>query len=292
MSNSVISQITLPSGTTYDLKDAQARNDIAELKNITSGAMFWLGISTTSITDGGKEKPTINNVQITLGTDDAGAVCGYGNLEFAWNGTTWQEFGSTGSLKALAFKESASGSYTPAGTVSKPTFTGGDVTSTGKFTPKGSVTVGVRNTSNKTATVSPAASGTTTYTPAGSVTAPTISVKTAGTTAKVTPISGVGTLPSFSATVSNETLTLGFSQGTLPTKGTDITVKTGDAAYEATAPAFTGTGVCLVTGNIPVPSTFTGSFTGTEGDVSVIGTSAGEVSQPSFSGTNATITVS
>lgn len=317
MPNSTISQITLPSGSTYDLKDAQARQDIADLQSVATGAMHYIGISTTAITDGGTQKPTIDGSQRTMGADDAGAVVIYGEKEYVWNGSKWQEFGSTGSLKALAFKDSASGNFTPEGTVtkptftgsqssvtitaadstsgnyqpkgtvSKPTFTGGTVNSTGKFTPEGSISVSASSTTNKTATVSKASSGTATYTPEGSVAAPTITKKTAGATTSVTPIDSVGTLPSFSATVSGETLTLGFSQGTLPTKGTAVACKTSDAEYEASAPAFTGTGARLVTGNIPVPSAFTGTFIGTEGDVDVSGTAAGEVSQPTFTGTKA-----
>ena len=63
----------------------------------------------------------------------------------------------------------------------------------------------------------------------------------------------------------------------------NVTVKNGDAAYEASAPDFTGTGVRLVTGNISVPSS--ASFTGTEGNLSVSGTTTGSVSQPTFTGT-------
>ena len=40
-----ISKITLPSGTTYNIKDEVARR-------AQSGAMHWLGITTTALTDG------------------------------------------------------------------------------------------------------------------------------------------------------------------------------------------------------------------------------------------------
>lgn len=210
-----ISQIKLPSGTTYDIKDAQARQDIASLQSISTGAMHYIGISTTALTDGGTQKPTIDSEQVTMGANDAGAVCIYGEKEYVWNGSKWQEFGSTGSLKALAFKDNASATYTPAGTVSQPSFTGSSstvtitaetnasgnyqptgtvsqptfngasMTSTGTFTPAGGVTVTTATTENKTATVSAAESGTATYTPGGSVTAPTISVATAGSTTTI-----------------------------------------------------------------------------------------------------------
>lgn len=150
------------------------------------------------------------------------------------------------------------------------------------MTPHGSIDL---TTTNKTATVSKASSGTATYTPEGTVAAPTISVQTAGSTTTVNSITAVGTLPTLTTTVANETLTIGFDQGTLPTKGDNTTVKTGDATYQATAPAFTGTGARLVTGNIAVPTS--ASFTGTEEDISISGTPNGTVSQPTFTGTKA-----
>lgn len=354
-----ISKITLPNGTTYDLKDAKAREDIAAIEQAIAGGVTFMGETTTALTDGATTNPiTINGNSVT-------AIKGYlvvsSSKEFVFDGTKWIELGDLDALGALAWKDSASATYTPAGTVSKPTFTGTEAnvtitaadnasgnyqpkgtvsqptftgsatTSTGNFTPAGNVSVTTNATANKTATVSAASSGTTTYTPGGTVTqptfsgsamtstgdftpagtvalsntnqtttvsktsgtatytpegsvaAPTISVKTAGTTTTVNSITAVGTLPSLTTTVANENLTLGWDAGTLPTKGSNTTVKTGDAAYEATAPAFTGTGARLVTGNISVPSSAT--FTGTEAEVSVSGTPSGTVSQPTFSGT-------
>lgn len=355
-----ISKITLPSGSVYDIKDAQARADIAAIQAAISGGVTFMGATTTALTDGSTDTTIVisgNNV-----TAVKGYLVAYNNKEFVFDGTKWLEFGDLGAFKALAYKDTASATYTPAGTVSKPSFTGSSstvtitaadntngnyqpkgtvskptftgtaTTSTGTFTPAGSVTVTTNATTNKTATVAPAAtgdatytpagtvtqptfsgsattstgkftpagsvsftntnqsttvskasSGTATYTPEGSVAAPTISVKTAGSTTTVNSITAVGTLPNFTTTVADENLTFGWSAGTLPTKGANQTVKTGDAAYEATAPAFTGTGARLVTGNISVPSS--ASFSGTEGNVSVSGTPAGTVSKPTFTGT-------
>ena len=306
--NPTISKITLPSGNTYDIKDAKARSDIASIIGTIASGVSFIGTTTTALTDGATTNPiTINGNSVTALQSN---LVVYGNKEFIFDGTYWREFGDLGALGDLAFKDSATGSFTPAGTVSQPTFTGSSssvtitaqdnnsgnyqpkgtvsqptftgssTTSTGSFTPEGSVSL---STSNKTATVSPADSGTATYTPAGSVAAPTISKSSAGSTTTVNSITDVGTLPSFSATVENENLTLGFSAGTLPTKGSDTTVKTGDASYTASAPAFTGTGVRLVTGNIAVPTS--ASFSGTEGSVSVSGSPSGTVSQPTFTGT-------
>lgn len=305
-----ISKITLPSGTSYDIKDSTARQQIEDISRSITGAMSYVGVTTTALSDGA----TTNPITIDGSTYNAksGDVAIYGEKEFVFNGTRWNEFGDMGSLKALAFKDSTTATYTPAGsvsqptftgsestvaitaadnsngnyqpkgTVSKPTFTGSASTASGKFTPEGTVAL---TTGNKTATVSKASSGTATYTPEGTVSVPTISVDTAGSTATVNSITNVGTLPDFSATVADENLTLGWSAGTLPTKGANQTVKTGDATYKSSQPAFTGTGARLVTGNIAVPTSAT--FTGTEGDVSVEGTPNGSVSQPTFTGTKA-----
>lgn len=305
-----ISQITLPSGTTYDIKDAGARELIAALE----GSTAFLGVTTTAITDGSTTNPvSINGSSVEATT---GAIVTYGSKELIWNGTAWQEFGDLSALGALAYKDSASASYTPAGSVSQPTFTGSSSTVTitasdntsgnyqpkgtvsqptftgatmnasGSFTPAGSVTVTTNATTNKTATVS-STTGTATYTPAGSVSAPEISVSSAGATTTVNSITDVGTLPALTTTVANEVLTIGWAAGTLPTKGANTTVKTGDASYSASAPTFTGTGARLVTGNIAVPNTYTATFTGTEDTVSVSGTPAGTVSQPTFTGIKA-----
>lgn len=325
-----ISKIKLPSGTEYNIKDATAR---AAIEAITGGdAVVFIGVSSTAITDGGSQTPTISGWS---GTVAAGNLVFYGSQEYIYgNDDKWHALGDLSTLGALAQKDSASATYTPAGTVSQPTFTGSSstvtitstnnssgnyqpagtvsqptfsgnsLTSTGSFTPEGSVTVSTNATTNKTATVSPADSGTATYTPAGSVAAPTISVKTAGATNNTlkpvtakTVVSALNaaapgaTAPSGSVTyysVSDEVLSLyqlGVTTTDSVTLGSAVTVKTGDAAYEATAPAFTGTGVRLVTGNIAVPSTYTASFEGTSGSVSVSGTPSGTVSQPTFSGT-------
>ena len=64
MPNALISQITIPvevSGqvinVTYDIKDAYARQMIAQLGN----AIYWMGVTTTELTNGSTTNPiTIN----------------------------------------------------------------------------------------------------------------------------------------------------------------------------------------------------------------------------------------
>lgn len=349
-----ISKITLPSGSTYDIKDAQARIDIANIQTIIEGitggdAIVFVGVSTTAITDGGTEQPTVDGTTLTPG---AGQLFFYGTQEFIWGkDNKWHELGSLDALGALAYKDAATTQYTPNGTISTPVFTGSETTSMGKFTPTGSVTVTTNTTanktatvssttgtatytpsgsvaaptftgtaatisssasyqpagsvsltdSNKTATVSAAASGTTTYTPAGSVAAPTISVDTAGTTTSIKNPTSVtvaktvvaaapgATAPANSLTyysVSDETLSLyqlGYTTGDSITTA-NVTVKTGDASYTASAPDFIGTAVRLVTSNIAVPTS--ASFTGTQATISSTGsyTPEGTNSAPDFTG--------
>lgn len=179
-----ISKITLPSGTTYNIKDSVARAAIG-------GAIVIKGTTTTALTDESTTNPImIDGESYTAVANDA---VFYGKKEFVFDGNKWHEFGDMTGLGSLADKDSASGAYTPEGMVS----------------------------------------------------APTINLNSAGSTTTVTPMATVGTLPSLTTTVSNETLTISFSQGTLPTKGDDVTVKTGDATYSATQPAFNGTAATI-----------------------------------------------
>lgn len=125
-------------GQQYDLKDAEARQSISDIQASITGAMHYLGASTTAIADQDATGPwTIDGATyIASGTPSegqillkAGDVATYGELEFIWGGATpkWHEYGSTGSLKALAFKDSATGDVACAGTNSSSavTFTGG-----------------------------------------------------------------------------------------------------------------------------------------------------------------------
>lgn len=343
-----ISSIVLPSGTTYYLKDAQARNDISNIQTAIAGGVHFIGSTTTTLSDGATTNPiTVSGKSVTALKGDLVAC---GESEFLWDGTKWLFFGDFGSLGALAFKDEATGSFTPAGTVAKPTFTGTEETITVTGTPSGTVTIGTgEGTANYTpegvvskptftgtkATISVSGTatgsvtigtgnGTANYTPDGDVSKPTftgtkgnisvsgttkgsVTIGTGNGTANYTPegsisvtptvtvntatvnsITNVGTLPTctlpeFSATVANEVLTLAwskgaFSQGTLPTKGSNQTVATGIKSATATG-SFTGTGVQLT-------GTFTGQSMTSTGEY----TPAGTVSKPTFTGTGAHLT--
>lgn len=273
-----ISKITLPSGVTYDIKDTTAREAIA-------GGTTFYGVTETPLEDGSTTQ------SITVGGKTLAAVNGaiviYGDKEFIYADTAgaWREIGDTTDLGALAYKDEATTTYKPAGTVSKPTFTGDSLTSTGKYVPTGEIVSSTDGTPN--------------YTPAGTVTTPTITV-TPNTVTKyvstsedgggdVTPgVAAACTLPTLEMSVANETLTLNWEQGSFtPNTPTEVvlpsftsqTIATGIQSATSTQPTFTGTGTQL-------------AFQGEEKNISVTGTPTGNVSQPTFEGTSATITVS
>lgn len=105
-----LSKITVD-GTQYDIKDAQARADISALAR----KKVWLGITTTALEDGDTTNPiVIDGDDVTA---ESGDWCAYGQKEFVFNGTAWQELGDLSDLGDLAHKDSASGSYTPTGSI-------------------------------------------------------------------------------------------------------------------------------------------------------------------------------
>lgn len=193
-------------GSSYNIKDATARDAIAALQ----GGMKYLGVTTTPLTNGATTNPiTIDDQSVTATT---GNVTVYENAEFVFDGTKWDEFGDLSTLGSLAYKNSASGTFTPAGSVTVTEVTGAISTL------------------------------------ANAGTLPTVNP----TVESITPIASVGTLPSSSYDSTTETLSIswgslptagtavsavtnvGFSAGTLPTAGS-ATVLTGASA------SFTGT---------------------------------------------------
>lgn len=140
---------------TLEVKDALAREAIAQIGD----ALYWMGVTSTVITDGSTTNPIVipdKYIPVADPTgedpaangwyeyDDAttsyvltqdttpvqgktyytttilaklGGMAQYSGEEFVWNGTAWQSVGKN-NFGSLAFKNSASGSYTPAGSVS------------------------------------------------------------------------------------------------------------------------------------------------------------------------------
>ena len=113
----LLSKLTLPvdvSGTVtnveFTLKDAEARQMIQDLGN----PLYWIGVTTTELEDGSTTNPIqVNGESVTA---EIGGIATYDDLEYAWNGSAWQAFGHA-NFGALAFKDSASASYTPAGSI-------------------------------------------------------------------------------------------------------------------------------------------------------------------------------
>ena len=76
-----ISKITLPNGNTYNIKDSVARASIEAL--LGGDAITFGGVTTTALTDGGTEKPTVDNTQVT---PVKGQLYFYGTQEYLWDG--------------------------------------------------------------------------------------------------------------------------------------------------------------------------------------------------------------
>jgi len=142
---SYLGTVKTPDGQTHYVKDAEARSaitaaegrlttaegEITTLKEAVKAGTHFLGKTTTALSD----RCTTNPITIVSGdttktvtakagdftvmeTTQGSATVG---LEFLFDGTCWTELGSTGNLGSLAYKDSASGTVTPTGTVSKPT---------------------------------------------------------------------------------------------------------------------------------------------------------------------------
>lgn len=97
-----ISKITLPSGNTYDIKDAEARELIAQLQ----GGQYFLGLTTTAIINGATTKPIVIDGENV--NQEKGNIAVYGNAEFIWDGAKWIEFGDLSTIGALAYKSTVS----------------------------------------------------------------------------------------------------------------------------------------------------------------------------------------
>lgn len=307
-----ISQIKVPSGTVYDIKDATARSAIANLNSFeyvicTSAANTPYGVTwdnggttvTGTLAASSSTTSKIYLVPKTNGTNNT-----YDEyITVNTTGTTyvWEKFGSLeidlSNLGNLAYADTASASYTPAGSVSLTnsnqtatvSTTSGDAT----YTPAGSVSL---TNSNQTPTISSSAgtSGDNTFQCSGSVAVSsagatdTVNSATKKTVALTVAAAAPGqTAPTNNLTyydVTGEVLSLyqlGYTTGDSITT-TSKTVKTGDASYSFTggyvklangavsvpsSASFSGTGVRLVTGNISVPSS--ASFTGTAATIQV-----------------------
>ena len=301
------------------IKDAEARQEIEDIKSSITGAMHFIGVSSTAIADGDATGPwTINSktyiasgtpaegqVLLTAGDVAVYAPAGKAEQEYVWSGTKWQEYGSTGSLKALAFKDNASATYTPAGSngTSQVTFTSGS----------GSDFVTGFNDDAVAPSLGEATTGTFVTGYNNDAVAPSLGEATTGTFVTgynndaVAPSLGEATTGNFategetsSYDETEETLT--FSDATTSAAVTaQGTFSAGSAATLATSSAVTaqgtfsaGSAATLATGSaVTAQGTFSAGSAATPTTAKALTASdTGTAAAQTFSGTQATITVS
>ena len=289
MANSnYMTQITLPDGYIYEVRDAEAQEKIGQLIDRTDRILHYKGTSVTELTDGYAGNVTlsdgtvITNLTAMIGdlvvyTKNANVPAGHptGPREFIYDGSKWRELGSTGVLRSMAYTDTAEGFYTPAGQISTPIFTGTALTATGEFTPAGQIVITTR-------TDDP----TNNYIPQGTISTPAVTVNPMRSS--VRSIAEDGVLPSckmpvFSSHVDNQTLTLEwedglFDAGALPVIESKNVMT--DVDVGVSQPQFNGT-----------PAHLHAEFSGTRATLSVTGTPQGTVSTPSFNGIKAKIVV-
>ena len=205
----IYSDRSIVSGVRYPgIKIGNGATVVGELPWVTDdlATMHFRGVTTTPITDGASTNPILINGESYTAVNGDMVIYQSSEFVFAESDERWHLFGDLNDLGSLAYQDNASGSYTPAGTVSTP-----------------AISVAT----------------------AGAV--DTIKNPTSVTVAKSVVASAPGqTAPDNSVTyysVEGETLKLfqiGYTTGDSITTE-NKTVKVGDAAYEATPPAFTGT---------------------------------------------------
>lgn len=275
-----IEKITLPNGATYNIKDSVAREQIATITSGIGGGMEYKGVTTTKLVDGSTETTiVINNSNYTPINGD---IVIYGDKEFIFatvgSTSTWHEFGSTGSLHALAFKDNATANFKPEGKISTPSFTGKEknVTVSGSTQLNFTLESGVSYIDS--GGVHPSLPGEdnanlTHVTPTAEATGANVDLNTT----TVNSIKSVGTLPQWSASVNGETLVFSWNSGSLPTT-TEKTVATG--VNNVTQPTITCADIWIRVKNMIATMTSTGSYV-----------PEGTNSTPIFTGTTQTITV-
>ncbi len=230
----------------------------------------------------------------------------------------WEELGDTDisidDLGDLAFKDTATGSTTLS-TADSATFSNGTASVSATYTPAGSVSVSLSQT-DTSAFLSKAD-----YTPAGTVSTPTITVTTSNSNVDVKKTDGevtAGTAASFSSgtfsggscskaadtfvaptlttTVTDEVLTIGFNQGSFTEGALSFTPAshgadtfTANTPTSVTLPTFetksVATGIASASSTQP---TFTGTKQ-TEALVTAVTYKKAGVSSSTFTGTETTI---
>ena len=296
-----ISQIEIPSGEVFDIKDTTAREDISKIKDSIAGSVHFRGVTSSELHDGSTRNPIVINGELYKAS--RGDFVFNKAKEYIWDESKWNEFGDLTGLKSLAYKDEASASYTPEGTLSRQTFSGNLMTLTGRHKPYGKISSSIFSGKKETLEFSGAAERRVSidYTPEGTISKPQVDVQV--NTEKVRPVSSVGTLPSLNAKVVDDTLELEFSAGSLPEMGNAIDVATGIKNTTISDITFTGTKKdisgrlegdtvsykCEYTPEGTISGT---TFNGFETDVILKGTPTGQISIAEFSGKQKEIVVS
>ena len=341
-----ISKITLPNGVSYDIKDQEARDLIA---SIVAGGLTFVVSADASNTPAGitweKDGTTITG-QLAASSDTkayiylvphekTGTTVDYYREYVTVNFGTeqspvwaWEYLGNTdidlSDLGDLAYKDSASGTVTFT-TADSGSFTNGTVNTSATYTPAGSVSVTLSQTSTQASVVYGD------YTPEGTISKPAITVTpstssfsvmstagsvTGGTSAAFTQGTDQFTAPTWTASVpetggvSTENLVFSWAAGsfqqgsdtftantptnvTLPTFQ-NATVMTGASAALASAPTFTGsTAASIIATQVSYDkATVQGTdFTGSQATIQATGTASGDVTLTKTAKTE-TVTVS
>ncbi len=306
-----ISKITIPSGT-YSLKDAWAREAIAEIQS--RGIKFTIGWKGDSIPDVTKIPAGV--VVIYQGTEYTGTLAPATEVDgelipvpdiiliYSSNGAgkniydeyasvndgtaatpnyIWEKIGTTDiqidDLGDLAYSDTATGSVTVNDYVTAASFSGGTVTSTSEsYTPQGTISVPTIDVSLDTKSVSVKDAN-------GSVTAGQAASFTRGSFngGSFTPGTDVFVAPVLTTTVdtATETLTISFTAGSF-TQGQDVFTPathgadtfTPNTPTAVTLPTFKAEEV--VTGLQSATATAP-TFTGTAATITSTGTATGTV---------------
>ena len=304
-------QVEMPDGSILEVKDTVARNAIAGgVKYI--GKLYVSEPTYTHLTDG-DTRASVEVVDTTAsgGHKKMSSTAGYLVIddtdEYIYSGTSWSKFGSEGALGDFAYADegrvtvpvSSYGNPTPNTTSTKATVnisenTSGNLAITGTFTqPSFSKSVTLTGTSEHgtssktidadfTETIPSGKSG---FTAHGTVSAPVISVDTAGSTTTIknptskTVVTSVSVSEPASTAATNEKIYMSYDGTTetlsfkkiIAATGASITtsnvsVRNGDATYSASAPTLSMT---------PFYASTTGTYTDATGAASVSGTVSG-----------------
>lgn len=105
--------ITLAADPSADMH-AATKKYVDDAVEGLSGAMHFIGVSTTAITDGGTQTPTIGGKTVTPAQGD---VVLYGDKEFIWNGSSWTQLGDESSFALKTTSVSAGTGLTGGGTL-------------------------------------------------------------------------------------------------------------------------------------------------------------------------------